>query len=105
MKNNSCSVTFSEGQSLLGGTPVEKDIEFNYGSMVVESASVNYSESFDGKRSKLDEVRSDYMKKISMQPEGYREQLVSDLVGRHKIHPTLQEELVSEWDLEDARDT
>jgi len=45
------------------------------------------------------------MSKISAQPEGYRQQLIASLEGKHQIHPTLQEELAAEWGLKNAGDT
>ena len=54
---------------------------------------------------KLEQIRRKYMSKISAQPEGYRQQLIASLEGKHQIHPTLQEELAAEWGLKNAGDT
>ena len=52
-----------------------------------------------GTNDKLEQIRRRYMKKISAQPEGYRQQLLANLVGKYEISPELQEELALEWGL------
>jgi len=102
MKSKSYSATYDERQLLFGRRTIEKDIELNYGCLTVESASVDYSAELGSPHGKLDEVRRRHLQKISTQPKGYRERLISDLVGKHRIDPELQEELADEWGLRDA---
>lgn len=45
---------------------------------------------------KLEQIRRRYLKKISEQPEGYRQQLVANLKDKHEITPELQEQLALE---------
>ncbi len=54
---------------------------------------------------KLEQIRRRYLKKISEQPEGYRQRLVANLKDKHEISPELQEQLALEWGLKSASET
>ncbi len=58
-----------------------------------------------GTNDKLEQIRRRYMKKISAQPEGYRQQLVANLRDKHEISPELQEQLALEWGLKSDGNT
>lgn len=92
----------------MGPVVIHKEVEYNYSPILVESVSIDYAPTMftlTGARkidTKLDQLRDQHRRKISTQPEGYRQQLVSSSRDKHRIHPKLQAELTEEWDLEDA---
>ncbi|MBM3240238.1 D-glycero-beta-D-manno-heptose 1-phosphate adenylyltransferase [Candidatus Poribacteria bacterium] len=92
-------------------TDLIKTIIERYGNFtqteVMGTSAIDVKESHESKietNDKLEQIRRRYLKKISEQPEGYRQQLLANLRDKHEISPDLQEQLALEWGLKSASD-